>query len=112
METRLRHLLLRRGMPRPEVQTELHDSSGVFVGRADLYYRAERLVVEFDGGNHRDRLVSDDRRQNALVNAGFTVLRYTSVDVFQRPAAILTEVRAALSAHQGRRLRGQTVRRE
>jgi len=27
-------------------------------------------VIEFDGGNHRDRLVSDDRRQNSLVSAG------------------------------------------
>jgi very-short-patch-repair endonuclease len=112
METRLRWLLLRRGMPRPEVQADLHDKSGSFVGRADLYYRAQRIVVEFDGGNHRDRLVSDDRRQNALVNAGFTVLRYTSADVFQRPAAILTEVRAALLTHEGRRVRSHAVRGE
>lgn len=78
METRLRSLLVTRGMPRPEVQTDLHDRHGDFVGRADLYYPQARLVVEFDGGNHRDRLVSDDRRQNALIAAGYTVLRYTS----------------------------------
>ena len=97
METRLRWLLLRRGLPRPEVQAELHDRSGGFVGRADIFYRKQRLVVEFDGGNHRERLVSDDQRQNALINAGFKVLRYTSVDVFQRPTATVAEVKAALT---------------
>lgn len=69
METRLRWLLLKAGMPRPSVQRALHDAKGTFVGRADLYYEGARLVVEFDGGNHRDRLVEDNRRQNLLTNA-------------------------------------------
>lgn len=52
METRLRWLLLQAGLPRPEVQTNLHDADGRFVGRADLYYPAARLVIEYDGLNH------------------------------------------------------------
>ena len=32
---------------------------GRLFGRADLYDRAARLVIEFDGSNHRDRLVED-----------------------------------------------------
>jgi very-short-patch-repair endonuclease len=31
--------------------------------RAHLCYPAAHLVIEFDGGNHRDRLVTDNRRQ-------------------------------------------------
>lgn len=96
METRLRWLLSRRGMPRPEVQVPLADADGRFVARADLYYAGARLVVEFDGGNHRDRLVEDDRRQNALVNAGFRVLRFTAGDVYQSPELTIRQVRAAL----------------
>ena len=101
-------------MPRPVVQAELHDSSGRFVGRADIFYPTARLVVEFDGGNHRDRLVADDQRQNALVNAGFRVLRYTSVDVYQRPDAIVTQVKAALvdSAQEERGVRSHPLRRQ
>ena len=71
METRLRWLMFSAGLPRPDVQVDLHDAEGGFLGRADLYYPAARLVVEFDGGNHRERLVSDDRRQNLLIGAGF-----------------------------------------
>ncbi|HEV8596220.1 MAG TPA: DUF559 domain-containing protein [Candidatus Dormibacteraeota bacterium] len=96
METRLRWLLIQAGLPRPEVQTNLHDASGRFVGRADLYYPVARLVIEFDGSNHRDRLVEDNRRQNALLNAGFELLRFTAADLSQRPEGIVAQVRGAL----------------
>jgi len=98
METRLRWLLLQAGLPRPEVQTELRDSNQRFLGRVDLYYPSARLVIEYDGGNHRERLVEDNRRQNALVNAGYRVLRYTASDIYQRPDFVVTQVRKALLA--------------
>ena len=98
METRLRWLLIQAGLPRPEVQTDLHDSEDRFVGRADLYYPAARLVLEYDGGNHRERLVEDDRRQNLLINAGFRLLRFTAADIHGRPDIVVAQVRAALGA--------------
>lgn len=98
METRLRWLLMQAGLPLPEVQANLHDARGRFVGRADLFYRPERLVIEYDGSNHRERLVDDDRRQNALVSAGYTLLRYTASDVYHRPEAITAQVRQALAS--------------
>jgi hypothetical protein len=98
METRLRWLLVTSGLPSPQVQTDLFDSYGAFLGRADIYYPSARLVVEFDGGIHRDQLVKDDRRQNGLVNSGFTVLRFTSADLASRSAAVVAEVRSALAA--------------
>jgi very-short-patch-repair endonuclease len=98
METRLRWLLLEAGLPRPEVQTDLHDFDNRFVGRADLYYPSARLVLEYDGGNHRDRLVADDRRQNMLINAGFKVLRFTASDVHQHAGVVVAQVRGALAA--------------
>jgi len=98
METRLRWLLRQAGLPCPEVQTELRDSNQRFLGRVDLYYPSAKLVIEYDGGNHRDRLVDDDRRQNALVEAGYKLLRYTAPDVYQRPELIVTQVRKALLA--------------
>jgi hypothetical protein len=98
METRLRWLLVKAGLPRPEVQKPLHDSQGRFVGRADLYYDLARLVVEFDGGNHRDRLVEDNRRQNMLINAGYSVLRFTASDIFNRPDTVVAQVSAAAGA--------------
>ena len=94
METRLRWHILQASLPRPQVQTELRDADGRFVGRADLYYPASKLVIEYDGGNHRDRLVEDNRRQNGLINAGYRVLRFTNADT---PEVITAQVRKALT---------------
>lgn len=96
METRLRWLLLSAGLPPPKVQADLHDADGRFLARAGLFYQAARLVIEFDGGNHRDRLVADDRRQNALIDAGFRILRFTSADVYRSPELVAAQVSGAL----------------
>jgi very-short-patch-repair endonuclease len=96
METRLRWLLIQAGLPQPEVQMNLHDGKGRFIGRADLYYPAAKLILEYDGGNHRERLVEDDRRQNLLMNAGFRLLRFTATDVYNRPEVIQAQVHGAL----------------
>jgi len=98
METRLRWLLIQAGLPRPEVQTDLHDDDGRFVGRADLFYPTARLAIEFDGGNHRDRLVEDDRRQNLILNAGYRLLRFTGADIVHRADIVEVQVRGALGA--------------
>ena len=108
METRLRWLLLQAGLPCPEVQANLHDASGQFIGRADLYYPEARLVVEYDGATHRDRLVEDNRRQNLLINAGFTPLRFTAADIHQRPEVVTAQVAELL---HGANNRGQPPRR-
>ena len=94
METRLRLHLIKARLPRPEVQTDIYDATGVFLGRADLYYPDRCLVIEFDGDNHRERMVSDLRRQNALINAGYQLLRFTAADI-RTPEAVVSQVRQA-----------------
>lgn len=106
METRLRWLLIQAGLPRPEVQTNLRDAEDRFVGRADLYYPAARLALEYDGGIHRDRLVDDDRRQNLLINAGFRLLRFTAADIHNRSHVVETQVRGALATWASKRMVG------
>jgi len=98
METRLRWLLREAGLPRPLVQVELYDDFGDLIGIADLYYPKHRLVIEYDGANHRDRLVSDDRRQNLLMREGYRILRFTAPDVFERPDFVANQVRGELAA--------------
>jgi uncharacterized protein DUF559 len=97
METRLRWLLISAGLPRPEVQVDLCDIAREFAGRADLLYRDARLVIEFDGANHRERLVGDDRRQNLITGAGFRLLRFTSADVYKRADVVVAQVRGELA---------------
>ena len=96
METRMRLELITAKLPLPLVQAELRDATGNFIGRADLYYPDRRLVIEYDGTNHKDRLVADLRRQNALVNAGYHILRFTAADL-RTPRSVAAQVRLARS---------------
>lgn len=96
MESQLRMLLVLAGLPRPQAQAGLHDAHGRPIGRADLFYPEARLVIEYDGVNHRDRLVDDDRRQNAIIGAGYSILRFTAPDLLGAPQRVASEVRAAL----------------
>ena len=96
METRLRLELIMARLPPPSVQADLRDRTGNFIGRADLYYPDRRLVIEYDGENHKNRLAADLRRQNALVNAGYHLLRFTGADL-RTPGSVVTQVRRARS---------------
>lgn len=97
METRLRMLLVLAGLPRPLAQVPIHDASGRFAGRPDLYYADRRLGLEYDGGTHRETLAGDNRRQSRLLQAGIHLLRFTAADVLSRPAAVVAQVRALLA---------------
>jgi very-short-patch-repair endonuclease len=96
METRLRMLFILSGLPRPEVQVPIRDGSGRLLGRADLLYREARLAIEYDGVNHKERLLADNRRQNRILEAGYRLLRFAAADVYRTPEATVAQVRAAL----------------
>lgn len=59
--------------------------------RIDYVYADLRIAIELDGyADHGDRQAfrEDRRRQNELVNAGWTVLRFTWEDLKQRPGYV------------------------
>ena len=107
METRLRLVLLFGGLPRPLPQVKIHDSRGRFVGRVDLYYEAERIGIEYDGATHRDSLADDDSRQNALLDAGVRLLRFTARDVMGNPASVVRLVGDMLASTSAGRSRSK-----
>ena len=96
MESRLRLLLLDGGLPRPEAQWNVYTSTGAFVGRLDLAYPELRVAVEYDGAFHWEQRRQDDRRRAALRALGWVIHVYSSEDVYQRPLAIIAEVRRSL----------------
>ena len=97
METRLRMLLVLNGLPRPEVQVTIRDEAGSIIGRPDLFYREQRLGLEYDGETHRFSLVEDNRRQNRLLLADVRLLRFTGSDVLRRAEGVVIQVRNALA---------------
>ncbi|MBV8540686.1 MAG: DUF559 domain-containing protein [Pseudonocardiales bacterium] len=67
----------------------------------DVAFLAHRVAVEVDGWawhSDVDRFARDRRRQNALVLAGWTVLRFTWYDLMSRPEGVVAQVRAAVRA--------------
>jgi very-short-patch-repair endonuclease len=89
-------ILVVGGLPRPEAQVSIHDRWGRFLGRPDLYYRDQKLGIEYDGGTHRDTMADDNRRQNRLLRSGVRLLRFTAGDVLGNPGAIVAQVGALL----------------
>jgi very-short-patch-repair endonuclease len=98
MESRLRLILVLGGLPAPTSQYEIRDRIGNFVARVDLAYPSLRIAIEYDGEHHRERWAQDIVRQNQIIGLGWTILRYTSRDVYRRQALVLTEVTAARSS--------------
>ncbi|MFZ0323118.1 MAG: DUF559 domain-containing protein [Actinomycetes bacterium] len=80
----------------------LRDARGV-IGVVDLLFEAARLVVEIDGyavHGRREAFQRDRTKQNRLIAAGYTVLRFTWDDVQNRPHAIVSQIRAALLSNR------------
>ena len=69
---------------------------GAFI--ADFACLTRKLVVEVDGGIHRDPDVAfaDQRRQAAIESFGFRVLRVTAEQVERGLPAVLESIRRAL----------------
>jgi very-short-patch-repair endonuclease len=99
METRLRLLLVRAGLPRPEANRDVV-VHGEWLARPDLSYPQLRIAIEFDGDHHRSRRqwLSDRARRQLLEDAGWIVLEFTADDVLRRPEATVERVRRAIAA--------------
>ena len=99
-EVRMHRLLRAAGLGGWSANVRVADEDGL-IGFADLLFDDVRLVVEIDGRAYHsddDRFQRDRVRQNRLVMAGYTVLRFTWDDVVRRPEAVLTQIRSAVSA--------------
>jgi hypothetical protein len=98
METRLRRLLVRAGLPEPEINREIFDERGRRVGECDLVYVVQRVVVEYEGRQHfEDQATRNDiLKYERLQDLGWRVVRVTKDDLRLRPAETVERVRAAL----------------
>jgi hypothetical protein len=79
-ETWLRLCLVLAGLPVPECNLVIGDGHGP-IGRVDLVYVAYRLIIEYEGDQHRtDRFQwnRDIDRQELFTRAHWTLIRVTS----------------------------------
>lgn len=91
-ESALRFVLLRAGLPVPSTQVRVETRLGPFW--ADLGWEHLKVVLEYDGRSKyddRDALIREKRRHDALVEAGWRVLRVTKEDL-RAPDALVDRV--------------------
>ncbi len=92
-------LLQRRGLPAPTFQYVVTGPG--FRYRVDFAYPEVRIVIEVDGWRfHATRAAFEaDRQRDAMLeSAGWTVLRFTWLQVTRRPGWVAERVSATLAA--------------
>ncbi|TFC75942.1 hypothetical protein E3T23_14480 [Cryobacterium cheniae] len=95
-ETVLRLLIVRAGLPEPEVNVTLRNRFGAFMALGDLAYRRYKVLIEYDGGQHREderQFHRDIDRLDEPMEEGWRVIR---VNKSHLPQAIIARIRTAL----------------
>lgn len=100
-ETEVRLLVIRAGLPEPEVNVSVRDGSGRHIKLGDMVYETYRVLVEFDGDQHRtdskqyEKDVTDMERAAA---AGWSIIRIRNQHL-RSPERVTDRIREALRAH-------------
>ncbi len=100
-ETLLRLLLVDSGLPEPACGVAVHDARGRRIGWFDMGWTERRVLVEYDGDQHRTSTQQyewDIRRFDRAAEAGYRVVRVRAHGLFRDPETTVERVRAALLA--------------
>jgi hypothetical protein len=99
METRVRLLIQRAGLPEPVIHLTIFDAAGDFVGTPDLSYKAAKIAMEYEGVHHRDDplvFADDIERRERMQEAGWYVIRIIADHVFGEPRLLVDRIRRVL----------------
>jgi hypothetical protein len=97
METRLKQLFRRHGLPTPRFQYVIRHE-GQFVARVDGAYPELRIAIEYDSyefhtGKHA--IVRDNDRRNALKDIHWDLITFTAADLAHDGGRALRALRTA-----------------
>jgi very-short-patch-repair endonuclease len=103
METRLRLLIVLAGLPEPRVNPEVRD--GAFSTRLDLVYLDLRLVIEYDGQQHRaddlDQWDRDNDRIAWFARRDYELVPVVARGIYRRPGETLARICDAIRRRGG-----------
>lgn len=108
-ETRLRLMIVRSGLPEPLVNPPIFNSLGARIAHGDLVYEAEKVLVEYDGEQHRidsAQYAIDIARLDELMEEGWRVIRVTKA-LMPQQATVIGKVRTALEQRRAEGARGR-----
>jgi hypothetical protein len=95
METRLRLLLFFAGFPEPEVNKTIRTDDGDPLRRYDLSWPSVRVIVEYDGRQHIERVEqweSDIARREAIDNDDWRIVVVTARGIYREPGHTVDRV--------------------
>lgn len=96
-ERRAHELLHAAGITGWEADVPFRDARGI-IGRADIYFHAQRLVVEIDGRDaHAQRAMADNLRDNRTLASGRRVVRIPAAILWSDPAGFVRTIIAILT---------------
>ncbi|TXN28646.1 hypothetical protein [Lacisediminihabitans profunda] len=98
-ETMLRLVVVRAGFPEPIVNFEVRNRFGAILGLADLAFPEFRVLLEYDGGQHRDdekQFHRDVERLDDFMEEKWRVIRVNK-ELMARRRTLLEKVRTALT---------------
>lgn len=99
-ETELRLIIVRLGLPEPEVNAPILNRFGAFIAFGDLVYHTYRILVEYDGEQHFDDVRQYHRdidRLDEVMEEQWRVIRVNKSHL-RRPTLIDYKIRTALLA--------------
>ncbi len=94
-ESMTRVALVQAGLPEPELNIDLFDGDGGFLGCVDMAYLRYKIAVEYQGEQHALTYAQDIERIERLRAAGWIVIQVTKT-LAASPAILITRVEAAL----------------
>lgn len=98
-ETELRLVIVFAGLPEPEVNVPLVNRYGAFMALGDLVYVRYRILIEYDGGVHREdekQFHRDIDRLDEPMEEGWRVIRVNNSHLGVRKHALVARIRRAL----------------
>jgi len=98
-ETYLRLAIVDAGLPEPEVNIVIWSADGRRLARGDLVYLTYKVLVEYDGGQHRDderQFHIDIDRLDGVMEEGWRVIRVNKSHLRGDQRPILGRIRRAL----------------
>ena len=99
-ERHLKRLMERAGLRGWVFNAEIRSATDELLGVGDCVHFTLKIVVEVDGWawhTDRQRFQRDRDRQNALVHAGWMVLRFTWLDLTDHPDRLIASISRAIT---------------
>lgn len=96
-ESVVRVALVLGGLPEPELNVDVFDDDGRFLACVDMIYRRYRIIVEYQGEQHRETFAKDVERFDRLRSEGWEVILVTG-ELARYPELLVQRVGKALIA--------------